>query len=1017
MKAIFLHISDIHIKTSIDPILNMDGKIAQATYRHLDNKCHLIILVTGDIVYSGQKEQYELAKTFLEKIASNIKSERNVKINFIVCPGNHDCDFTKDPARDFILSRVIEENIKDVPSEVLASCTKHQENYFSFKREIESNLIEEDKLWATYKIEVASKKFVFESINLAWASKLKEKSGQLTFPFSAYKNKGQMECDFRITLMHHPLNWLTQPSYRDFRESLRSISNFVFTGHEHHNNAVNYDDIESGNTIIIEGGALQERSIESSSFGIITIDLKSKDSVYQKYEYSTTNEIYEPTEQKKLNTESIRRKSLTISKTFKEKIEDCGAHYRHNNIENLKLPDIFTYPNIRDELKDQDRPQTISAKELLDVEKFSKGIIISGENNAGRTSLLHTLFAEYSEKGYIPILINGRDLKKKESHNIDIQIERAIVEQYENNNSVNLFHQEPTIKKILLIDDFNESKIKSEKALNQALTYLSSNFEKIILTVDGMFGVNELTSSEENSTSSTFDHFKIEQFGYKKRTELINRWYALGQKDNETEAQIIGKCNTAEKLMDSVMDKSLISSNPIFLLTFLQSIDAGDSNQLSDSALGHYYEYLLTQSFLNAGISAEHLGQELDYAMHLAFLFNRKDSFSITTQEFKEFNKSFSDKWQETAFEKKEKTLLKAKVLIKKNEEYEFRYSYNYYFLLGRYLSQNILNEDIRPIIENCVEHLYVRKNANTILFLAHHSSSDNVLLLMKKATDLLFEESSVADFSGQCNAAHELIKHAPELEYENQSPRDYRNKISEKRDIATKNGHKDFLKDKEEDPKNLDLATKITMLFKTIDILSQIIKSNPTKFERAKKVEILKSALSAPLRALQSFYDFLEEHPVALIKAIDRELSKKASDIPEEDRDKIARLVVAKIIQGLSSAFIIKTAQTINSEVLMPDIPKAISENKNLAFELVDLSISLDNHKPLNKKKVLSTFKKCENNIVAKKVLDVIIIQRLYMYKTTEQDMQWLQSELKYDLSAQHSIGYTKSNKLARIT
>ncbi|WP_226665043.1 metallophosphoesterase family protein [Microbulbifer aggregans] len=1018
MKLVILHLSDIHIKSAADPILNKHNEISRTLYQHINDSSHLVIVITGDIAHSGQSQQYAEAILFLEKIKKEVTDERDIKVDFVTCPGNHDCDFTPNPTRDIILKSLGNEDLSTIDSSVFENCTSHQASYFSFKDHTDQKIIEEDRLWWTQEIEIGNEKIIFESINLSWSSRLREQQGKLSFPFASYEAKAQRAADYRIALMHHPLNWLDQPSYRQLRSHLRSTSSFIFTGHEHNGNAANYDDIESGHTILIEGGALQEKTLKNSTFGVMTICLNSKKSSYQQYEYCKNQESYLPKTIKNFISPTLHPKELTFSESHIEKIQDCGAQFRHHNIANLKLSDIYVYPNLKDQSDQSSKPKTIPSKDLLDIEKFSQGIVISGEDNSGRTSLLNTLTNEYYDQGYLPIIIYGKDIKKNSESNLKAQLERAIFRQYKNDNAVSIFDQKSREKKILLIDNFNESKLKSDRAINESLSFFLTRFKKIIITVDDIFEVNQLTSIETNDTTEELDHFKIEQFGYRKRTELIQKWYSAGQMDHESDAEVIGKCNIAEKLMDTVMDKSLISPNPIFLLTFLQSIETGNSNQLIDSALGHYYKYLLTQSFLDAGIGPEKLSQEEDYAMHLAFFFYTKSSFVINREEFENFNDEFSRKWQKSNFEKKEQIFIKSKVLKKQNDEYEFRYSHNYYYLLGKYLSENILDDEVKKIIKNCIEHLYVRKNANTILFLAHHSSSDNILFMMKSATDKVFNESSVADFSESCSAAHELIKHAPELKYRKTSPQETQLNISERRDIAEENNPSQNMEIHEEkEPQHIDLSDKLTILFKTVEILSQIVKSNPTKFERLKKVEIIKSIFSAPLRALQSFYDFLESHPKTLLNAINRELSSRSENLPEETINKVSRLAVANIIQGVSSSFIIKIAQTINSESLMPDIPDAIKNNENIAFELIDLAISLDNHKQLNRGKISAVYKKSKSNIVAKKILDIIIMHRLYMFKTSERDMQWLQSELKYDINQQHSIGYTKANKLTRIS
>ena len=1015
MKLVILHLSDIHIKTDGDEILCRSEVISRAIFNLIDTESKVVVLISGDISYSGTKEQFELASNFLFSIRKFIFDECSVDVDFVICPGNHDCDFSPNPTRDFMIESVNNSGVNNVPSEVLDSCTSHQKEFFSFRDQFSKEIISEDALWVTQKISFKNKSILFDCINLSWSSKLKEVQGALNFPFQRYYDGYEVKSDLRISVLHHPLNWLSQSSYREFRRTTRTYSDFVFTGHEHIANTISHEDNESGETVIVEGGVLYDSNDTNSSFNVVVIDLLGGNNFSYSFSYHCGDGVYyQDCETKLACKEIVGNKKFRLKQDFIDKIDDCGGYFKHSGTSELKLSDVFIFPTIKSD-KDSKKISVCSSKLLSDMDSFSNGIILSGEDNVGCTSLLYRLLQGFVESGYIPVVIGGGDLKNRSTSNVDLQIRRAVEAHYQDDGHLyEAFCQESRSKKIILIDDFDESKVKSEVARSEILDYLSTKFEKVIITVDSMFEVNELTSTADSLSVRYFDHYKVEQFGYLKRTELIQKWYSVGQRDDESEAEVIGKCNMAERLMDTVMDKSLISSNPIFLLTFLQSIETGHSNQLHDGALGHYYNYLLTQSFIDIGIGADSLGQELDYAMHLAYFIYKKKADLITREEFEEFNDYFSVTWHKSDFYRKEQTLIRAKVLSRQDNNYRFRYHYNYYYLLGMYLSQNILVDSVYDDVAHCIKHLYVKDNANIILFLAHHSTSDNILVLMKEATDYLFNENPPADFNGGCAVVHELIKSAPNLVYETRNPKETRREISKRRDESScaEEVHVQECSEIEQ----LDLASKITMLFKSIEILCQIIKSNPTKFERIKKVEIIKSVFNAPLRALQDFYNFLEVHPKALVKAINYELSLKSKNIPDEDREKVARLAVSGMIQGISSSFIIKAAQIINSDSLMPDIPTAIGEDSSLAVELIGLAILLDNHRAIDKKKVKDVFLKCKNNLVAQKVLDVIIFHRLSMFKTTEKDMQWLQSELKYDLVAQHRVGYSNKNKIDRI-
>lgn len=97
MKKIvtFLHFSDIHFNKQSNSIYCLDNELRNEMIidvKHVieNEQLHLYgIIVCGDIAYSGQIKEYEIAEEFLNGLASELK----IKLEHIFCvPGNHDVD-------------------------------------------------------------------------------------------------------------------------------------------------------------------------------------------------------------------------------------------------------------------------------------------------------------------------------------------------------------------------------------------------------------------------------------------------------------------------------------------------------------------------------------------------------------------------------------------------------------------------------------------------------------------------------------------------------------------------------------------------------------------------------------------------------------------------------------------------------------------------------------------------------------------------------------------------------------
>src|SRR6266849_1370695 len=88
-----LHLSDLHFRNrdiSQDLVLSSLLKSLEDIFR-IQTKPNIII-ITGDIAFSGKSEEYQRARSFIEDIAKIC--ELSPEHVFII-PGNHDVDRTK----------------------------------------------------------------------------------------------------------------------------------------------------------------------------------------------------------------------------------------------------------------------------------------------------------------------------------------------------------------------------------------------------------------------------------------------------------------------------------------------------------------------------------------------------------------------------------------------------------------------------------------------------------------------------------------------------------------------------------------------------------------------------------------------------------------------------------------------------------------------------------------------------------------------------------------------------------
>ncbi|MCW5886715.1 MAG: metallophosphoesterase [Anaerolineales bacterium] len=1015
MTAVVLHLSDIHIKTQKDPILQRGGDIAATVFSSLPAASRVFVVVSGDVAFSGKTSEYALASDFLTTILEAIAKESSCPVSFVVAPGNHDCNFDRDAAaRRVLVDSLEKQESPDVDESIIDVCTGIQQEFFDFREALEGQEdIEDDRLWRTSCFEVEGKVLRFDCLNISWVSKLKEEPGLLYFPVERYAGKATEKADVRFVAIHHPLNWFNQSVYRQFRTFVRKLANIVISGHEHHGNVGLNSDAETDTSAFVEGCVLQgEHDLTDSSFNLIVLDLALGQFATTRYNWDGSRYIAseEGSWSDYHDLPAKRTNPFAIAPEFQDTLEDPGAFFKHPGRTNVGLSDIYVYPDLRKVGNGEDRRRIfINSSRLLAPEVTADGVLIEGEEKAGCTSLLYQLYRQYHDRGFVPLLIKGKDLKRVSDTEIDLLIRHTVDMQYGKGRS-SAFEQISSTQKILLLDDFDCSPMKAADARAGLLCTLRKRFGHLVVTVGDMFEMREMLDGDASRALIALEHYKLQPFGHVLRGQLIMRWLSLGAEGTLDEATLIARRDQAEKLMNAVMQKSIIPAIPLYLLTLLQSMDAGRSGDFKESALGYYYQYLLTEAFQNSGVKPEKLTEVFQYSAHLAWEFHQQGKRELSELELRGFNGHFSKRWHTVDFLPRLDVLVRARVLCKVGEDYAFRYPYIFYYLKGQFLSENLSDLTIRAYIGHCCKHLYVRDHANSVLFLAHHTNDEFVLNSIAEALHNLFRGRSPLRFKGDTGSVSKLIENAPKLVYSGELPAEHRTRRSEVEDELD-DGH-DGLVESEEGSDELSLIAQMTMLFKTTEILGQVLKNQYAKIQRSRKSDLLEDLFNGPLRAIRDFYDFFEKYPDALVAEIEAAIQRKGKVENEEERKSIARKVVAGIVQIVTFVFLMRAAQSASSDSLLEDVHDLVRRNGSPAFKLIELGILLDSPKAIPRQKLKQLHEEVEKDFIAGRVIQIMVLNRLYMFKTAEKDMQWLSEELKIDLGIQHAITYQEKGR-----
>lgn len=257
------------------------------------------------------------------------------------------------------------------------------------------------------------------------------------------------------------------------------------------------------------------------------------------------------------------RNDVNINDAFYQVITDIIIPIKHPIVEKLSLPDIFVFPDLEplNDTGDLVSRKFIDAYDILSFE--NNKIIIEGENQSGRTSLLYVYYYKLFRKDYYPLYIKGKDIKRQKVKDI---IKSCTKQQYRQPFNEHNYIENDITQRVLLIDDIDKSELNGN-GKHKLLEELLKVFSKIIITTKETDEIYAL--AENTKLYADFSYYRIKPLGYYKRNQLIELWLKLGQDKYTLNAEEIATSvkNTFETI-SGLLGEQLIPSYPVFILSY-----------------------------------------------------------------------------------------------------------------------------------------------------------------------------------------------------------------------------------------------------------------------------------------------------------------------------------------------------------------------------------------------------------------------------------------------------------------
>lgn len=699
-----LHLSDLHISNyDKNEKKNLIEKIITDYNLKFDSPPDLIIF-TGDLVASGIKENYEIAKDIIKTLIEGLHIAYD---KFIYIPGNHEVDTSS--VKSYFFSGLNTENTKKTWEHYdFTSNTDlcHQmKEYLSFEYSVEfKNDIIVNKFFNINNCSIG-----ITAINSAWFSKgsTKNDKDQLFIPPSKIKKSlsDLKDCEIKIAILHHPHVFLRDEFINDIEQELGKYD-IVISGHIHDDSIKkislipgNYALFTTGNEISINdnnGYSVYYFSLLNQK---VTVFMRKYYKKREKYDSNCDlckDGIYEH----ELNSVSENEKNLykLFVGTKDNFVKGLDLLMITNVLETSLNKDFITnfiMPKLTTpctEKKFETKREEINFEELLDS-KYDK-IFLLGKKEVGKT-----VFANYIAYYYytnfitckkIPVVINSKNVSLKSSTDIINKVKEVINLYSEDTYAIS----NNVIKKLLLedyliliFDDFSiqndlDILIKFKKEYNLSKIYFV--IEDSLSTV--AFTNKETLISKLKSDMGTINVY-IEEFS-KNQIRQYSKSLLKGTSFNADEL-----CSKTVSLFKEMS----LPKTPFAVSLFISicSIDS-DFEPTNKSKIVEKLIEILLEKLSSSEIYLKSYGfdSKCTFLSEVAYDMYIKNQFYYTTDEFMEFVINYHKEkifpLEETKFD----TLFFDKnVLIKNNGKVMFRFKCFIFYFLALYFSkkQNLI--------------------------------------------------------------------------------------------------------------------------------------------------------------------------------------------------------------------------------------------------------------------------------------------------------------------------------------
>lgn len=400
----------------------------------------------------------------------------------------------------------------------------------------------------------------------------------------------------------------------------------------------------------------------------------------------------------------VKSMEFKVQPDFRSKVTQI--EFISQNKEDIELDDIFVFPNII-YLTERRNYRILRLEGLW---KAGNRVILKGEERSGKTIICRKLFLECVSKNIPVVMLQGEEIRSPKNH--DLLIENSFNRQFYGD----YIQWKKRKDKTIIIDNFNfDSRM-------EFVEFAEEHFDHIFISTSKD---DYLSYFRDQKKFANYGLLTIGPFKRSQQENLIKHWKSLGNHP-EVEAKTFehGEIDQIENSLDSIiLNNKIVPRFPFFILSILQVHEEFMPKDMRITTYGHCYQALITAQLIKIGIQAEDIDSAYNFLTRFAFdIFSRDEEYS--TADFEEFLNKYQDQF--LIGESVVNRLTRGKfVEVGQNGKRPLRYSFIYYFFLGKFFAENY--SEYGKTIEQLVEESYLRDNRYILIFMIHHTSKENL--------------------------------------------------------------------------------------------------------------------------------------------------------------------------------------------------------------------------------------------------------------------------------------------------